>query len=66
VPAQLILFDKLGKNEGVKNMAEILMKKVMADNNLCKHFDKENLEIHKDKLAYYLGYLSGGHPNWIG
>lgn len=42
------------------------MRKVLADNTMANHFDKPTIEIHKDKLAYFIGYMAGGHSHWIG
>lgn len=38
----------------------------MADPLLKDHFKGVNMELHDEKLRYYIGVLGGGYPMWIG
>jgi hypothetical protein len=42
------------------------MLRVVKDPLLSEYFKGINMDLHNEKLVYYVSYLAGGHQHWIG
>ena len=60
------LYEKLGGEEGTKVFVDKVMKRVLEDPQLKDYFKGVNIDLHNEKLRYYIGVMGGAHPLWIG
>jgi truncated hemoglobin YjbI len=61
------LLDKLGGPNGIKEITEKTMTKVLACPKLKPFFDSTPIGLHSKRLAYYIMSIIGGSDyEWIG